>query len=114
MSGLKKLLSGKKKTLQKNKKQETTELHKTSSTNLSIRSKSGSSIDLIGLSETKNGYALKDKDLSKISKAVWQGDLIKLKSVVNKKKKINWNETDKENRYRLKCFHTILFSLDLL
>uniref|UniRef100_T2M2T2 Ankyrin repeat domain-containing protein 26 n=2 Tax=Hydra vulgaris TaxID=6087 RepID=T2M2T2_HYDVU len=99
MSGLKKLLSGKKKSAQKNQKQEeTAELQKASLGNLSFRSKSGSSIDLIGLSENKNGYIVKNKDLSKVSKAVWQGDLLKLKEVANNKKKVNWNETDKENR----------------
>ncbi|XP_065673825.1 golgin subfamily A member 4 isoform X2 [Hydra vulgaris] len=99
MSGLKKLLSGKRKSAQKNQKQEEpTELQKTSLGNLSFGSKSGSSIDLIGLSENKNGYIVKNKDLSKVSKAVWQGDLLKLKEIANNKKKVNWNETDKENR----------------
>ena len=41
------------------------------------------------------GYDVKEKDLPKLHKAVWNEDLVKVKSLVKK----DVNALDKENRY---------------
>lgn len=43
------------------------------------------------------GYELKEKDLGKVHKAAWVGDLAKLKQLANKQKN-DINQLDKENR----------------
>lgn len=47
------------------------------------------------VSALSDGYDLKDKDLGKIHKAVFQGDLAKVKPLA---KKSDINQLDKENR----------------
>lgn len=46
------------------------------------------------------GYELKEKDLGKVHKAAWVGDLAKLKQLANKQKN-DINQLDKENRTAL-------------
>lgn len=90
MSGLKKLLKGKKKS------DKSLDKKASSSTGSLAASHSGSSLHLAASTESL-GYLLKEKDLPKFLKAAWQGDFSKLKQL-SSGKKVNWNETDKEHR----------------
>lgn len=51
--------------------------------------------DLSDAASMASGYSIKDKDLPKLHKAVWAGDLTKVKQLV---KKGDINQLDRENR----------------
>lgn len=62
--------------------------------NFSKRQKESPSTSETG-SAFSSGYALKEKDLSKVHKAAFTGDVAKLKQLA---KKNDLNQLDKENR----------------
>jgi len=67
------------------------------------KGKSGSKQSLHSASFDVHGYDIKDKDLSKIHKAAWTGDIAKVKQLAKK----DPNALDKENRY-IVCWYLLM------
>jgi len=99
MSGLKKFLGGKKKSSGKlNDPRKGSINSSTGSIPGLTKSTSNINISTSPIGQL-GGYEVKEKDLTKLLKAAWQGDITKLKSISGKK--TNWNEHDKYHRTAL-------------
>lgn len=90
MSALRKFLPGKK----KNKK----------STSSSIQS-SVSEQSIAAIGQVPGYKDVKEKDLPKLHKAAWQGDMVKLKQLL---KKTDVNSMDRHHRYSIKVNSSLL------
>lgn len=58
--------------------------------------------------ESTQGYDIREKDLTKIHKAAWNGDLAKVKQLAKK----DPNSQDKEHRYWLFFVHNIYTQIE--